>query len=136
MLRLAHKPILGRALPCQAPTWRFYLHQTQLLLAVVGCHSIFALGRHNCRQNALTLANLLLNHQPLQLILPVEGCRIIVASDGLWDVLTLSKAVKLVRSKPTSLAASTLVDAVKRDQRFMDDATVIVVDVLPPEVSG
>lgn len=59
-----------------------------------------------------------------------------MASDGLWDVLTLSKAVKLVRSKPASLAASTLVDAVKRDQRFMDDTTVIVVDVLPPEVSG
>jgi serine/threonine protein phosphatase PrpC len=39
-----------------------------------------------------------------QFVIPNNGCRIILASDGLWDVMTLSKAVKMVRSKPTESA--------------------------------
>lgn len=56
-----------------------------------------------------------------------------MASDGLWDVLTFSKAVKLTRSKPTGAAASALVTAVSRDLRTMDDASIIIIDMLPSE---
>lgn len=59
----------------------------------------------------------------------------IMASDGLWDILTLSKAVKMARPKTTELAASTLVNSVLRDLRFNDDTSVIVVDVLPSPLS-
>ncbi|GAX80483.1 hypothetical protein CEUSTIGMA_g7921.t1 [Chlamydomonas eustigma] len=66
-----------------------------------------------------------------QVLVPEEGCRVIMSSDGLWDILTLSKAVKMVRPKPNDSAAQTLVNATLRDQRFNDDTSVIVVDILP-----
>jgi hypothetical protein len=153
-------------------------------------------------------------HALLQVILPVEGSRVVMASDGLWDVLTFTKvylkfvctppfllttcgatrgrqhaaavcmrwrcledrqqlvvqtwvvtatpeahrccitltckqtdsvtkpacvwvdclqALKLTRSKPTGAAASTLVTAVSRDLRTMDDASIIIIDLLPTE---
>lgn len=68
-----------------------------------------------------------------QLILPREGCRVIMASDGLWDVLSYSKALKMTRSKPTGAAASTLITAVSRDLRTLDDASIVVIDLLPSE---
>jgi serine/threonine protein phosphatase PrpC len=68
-----------------------------------------------------------------QVLLPVEGCRVVMASDGLWDVLTFTKALKLTRSKPTGAAASALVTAVSRDLRTLDDASIIIVDMLPTE---
>ena len=70
-----------------------------------------------------------------QIIVPEQGCRVIMASDGLWDILTLSKAVKMARPKTTELAASTLVNSVLRDLRFNDDTSVIVIDVLPSPLS-
>ena len=63
--------------------------------------------------------------------MPVEGCRVLMASDGLWDVLSFSKAVKLTRTKPTGAAASALVNAVSRDLRTLDDASIVVIDILP-----
>ncbi|KAG1670124.1 hypothetical protein FOA52_013700 [Chlamydomonas sp. UWO 241] len=71
-----------------------------------------------------------------QVIVPRTGCRIIMASDGLWDVITLDKAIKLVRAKTASQAAQTLADSVLRDQRFMDDTSVIVVDILPLDIAS
>jgi len=68
-----------------------------------------------------------------QVLLPGEGCRVIMASDGLWDVLSFSKSAKLTRSKPTGASASALVSAVSRDLRTMDDASIIIIDVLPSE---
>lgn len=56
-----------------------------------------------------------------------------MASDGLWDVLSYTKALKLTRSKPTSAAASALITAVSRDLRTLDDASIIVIDLLPTE---
>jgi hypothetical protein len=43
------------------------------------------------------------------------------------------QALKLTRSKPTGAAASTLVTAVSRDLRTMDDASIIIIDMLPSE---
>lgn len=34
---------------------------------------------------------------PVQVMVPENGCRIIMSSDGLWDVLSLTKAVKIAR---------------------------------------
>jgi serine/threonine protein phosphatase PrpC len=42
-------------------------------------------------------------------MMPQQGCRLILASDGLWDLMTYSKAVTLTRSKPTSAATSALI---------------------------
>jgi len=71
-----------------------------------------------------------------QVLIPEQGCRVIMASDGLWDILSLSKAVKIARPKPTESAASTLVNSVMRDLRFNDDTTVIVIDALPTPTSN
>lgn len=71
-----------------------------------------------------------------QIMLPRDGCRVIMASDGLWDVLSYAKVLKLTRSKPTSAAASTLITAVSRDLRTLDDASIIVIDLLPSEATS
>ncbi|GFR48931.1 hypothetical protein Agub_g10936 [Astrephomene gubernaculifera] len=70
-----------------------------------------------------------------QLILPSEGARIIICSDGVWDLMSLSKAVKLCRFKPASAATAALMGAVSRDLRLLpqDDASIIVVDLLPSD---
>ena len=59
-----------------------------------------------------------------------------MASDGLWDVLTLSKAVKLARPKATHAAVAALLAAVTGQNRFSDDASIIVVDMIPPVSLG
>ncbi len=75
-------------------------------------------------------------HLPPQLVLPREGSRVIMASDGLWDVLSYTKALKMTRSKPTGAAASTLITAVSRDLRTLDDASIVVIDLLPSEATS
>jgi len=68
-----------------------------------------------------------------QVLAPHQGCRMIVASDGLWDVTSYSRAIKISRAKVGKEAACALVETVLRDQRFNDDTSVIVVDILPPD---
>ncbi|KAG2431718.1 hypothetical protein HXX76_009215 [Chlamydomonas incerta] len=79
-----------------------------------------------------------------QVLLPSNGARIIVCSDGVWDLMSLSKAVKLCRFKPASAATAALMGAVSRDLRLLkpsysgkvvilDDASIIVVDMLPSD---
>lgn len=41
--------------------------------------------------------------------MPPQGCRLILASDGLWDLMSYSKAVTMTRSKPTSAATQALI---------------------------
>lgn len=54
-----------------------------------------------------------------QVLLPSNGARIIVCSDGVWDLMSLSKAVKLCRFKPASAATAALMGAVSRDLRLL-----------------
>lgn len=68
-----------------------------------------------------------------QVVLPQEGSRLMVCSDGVWDLMNLSKAVKLCRLKTAAGATDTLMAAVSRDMRLLDDASIIVVDFLPSE---
>ena len=60
----------------------------------------------------------------------------IMASDGMWDVLTLSKAVKVARPLAAKAAATTLLECVTSQNRFNDDTSIIVVDVLPHGISS
>ncbi|KAG2449516.1 hypothetical protein HYH02_005659 [Chlamydomonas schloesseri] len=71
-----------------------------------------------------------------QVLLPSNGARIIVCSDGVWDLMSLSKAVKLCRFKPASAATAALMGAVSRDLRLLDDASIIVVDMLPSDATS
>eukprot|EP00798_Chlamydomonas_sp_ICE-L_P005307 gene5307-18551_t len=66
-----------------------------------------------------------------QFLVPVNGARLVIASDGLWDVLSCAKAARLIRTKPEKAAAAALLVAVQEDQRVMDDASIIVLDILP-----
>ena len=63
--------------------------------------------------------------------MPQRGCRVIIASDGLWDTMSHSRAVSLVRNKTPHAAAASLVETASKDVRIVDDTTVVVVDVLP-----
>ncbi|GIL52954.1 hypothetical protein Vafri_8690 [Volvox africanus] len=68
-----------------------------------------------------------------QVMLPHAGARVIICSDGVWDLMSLSKAVKLCRFKAAPAATATLMAAVSRDLRLLDDASIIVLDLLPSE---
>eukprot|EP00983_Pelagomonas_calceolata_P053940 1143502-Pelagomonas_calceolata.AAC.1 len=61
-----------------------------------------------------------------RVMMPPQGCRLILASDGLWDLMSYSKAVTMTRAKPTSAATAALI-------QVMDSASIIVVDLLPSE---
>eukprot|EP00798_Chlamydomonas_sp_ICE-L_P027871 gene27871-12048_t len=71
-----------------------------------------------------------------QLLIPAEGCRVISASDGLWDVLSLGKAAKLARPKSAEDAVQTLMSAVMKDLRTLDDTSIIILDCLPSKGSS
>ncbi len=65
-----------------------------------------------------------------KVLLPVTGCRLILASDGLWDAVPFSKSLAMVRSMKAQAAVNKLVDLAAQDLRVVDDVSVIVVDVL------
>eukprot|EP00208_Stichococcus_sp_RCC1054_P003755 CAMPEP_0206138556 /NCGR_PEP_ID=MMETSP1473-20131121/3407_1 /ASSEMBLY_ACC=CAM_ASM_001109 /TAXON_ID=1461547 /ORGANISM="Stichococcus sp, Strain RCC1054" /LENGTH=535 /DNA_ID=CAMNT_0053532023 /DNA_START=78 /DNA_END=1682 /DNA_ORIENTATION=- len=67
-----------------------------------------------------------------QMTLPTGGGRLVLASDGLWDLVKPHTAAHHVRGLPASKAASELVALAARNRKPRDDITVIVVDVLPP----
>jgi hypothetical protein len=70
------------------------------------------------------------------IVSPDEHARFIIASDGLWDVMTTQRAAMLIKNVADPLKASLLL-AVKarsiREYRAMkiDDITVLVIDVNP-----
>ena len=63
------------------------------------------------------------------------GCRVALASDGLWDFCSFQRAAKIVRGAATAqVAADALVALVEREseQRFgrlKDDTTVAVLEL-------
>ena len=68
---------------------------------------------------------------PMQIIVPSNGCRIIIATDGLWDVLNFKKVVTAARVYAAPSAASALITLVSREHRVIDDTSIIVLDMLP-----
>ena len=63
--------------------------------------------------------------------MPGDGCRLVLASDGLWDVLTFQRALGLIRNLPIWTTAAELVRIASKNQRVIDDTSVVVVDLLP-----
>ncbi|KAG1662588.1 hypothetical protein FOA52_002985 [Chlamydomonas sp. UWO 241] len=67
-----------------------------------------------------------------QILAPKHGCRVIIASDGLWDVITPSEAARLTRKQTASQAVRELTKAAASDRaRVIDDTSVICVDLIP-----
>ena len=71
-----------------------------------------------------------------QLRLPREGCRVIIASDGVWDSVDLHRCAKVARPYAAPEAAERIVTQAVRTQGGApkDDATCVVLDVLPAGV--
>jgi len=63
--------------------------------------------------------------------LPAGGCRVILASDGLWDAATARASAQRARGLPASRAASELVHMALRSRGLRDDVSVLVIDALP-----
>ncbi|KAI8463185.1 MAG: phosphatase 2C-like domain-containing protein [Monoraphidium minutum] len=69
-----------------------------------------------------------------QMLAPQDrALRFIIASDGLWDLMSYEKAAKGIRNKLPPEAAASMAAAVVRDKRMADDMSLIVLDVLPNE---
>mmetsp|Transcript_4588 Transcript_4588/g.29071 ORF Transcript_4588/g.29071 Transcript_4588/m.29071 type:complete len:612 (-) Transcript_4588:1238-3073(-) len=67
-----------------------------------------------------------------QITIPKTGCRMIVASDGLWDAMSLKAAANAARGSVPTTAAGLLVKGACKARGQRDDVTVIVVDFIPP----
>ena len=70
-----------------------------------------------------------------QILIPDQGCRLILASDGLWDNCSHSKVVSACRNLSTNEAAQHLCAiGTSKNARVKDDCSVIVVDILNPKL--
>eukprot|EP00884_Botryococcus_braunii_P001961 jgi/Botrbrau1/11766/Bobra.0195s0091.1 len=70
-----------------------------------------------------------------QLVVPVEGARLIVASDGVWDGFPKDQWLRHARSGNPETACRRIFSAIKTaHQGLKDDTTIIIADILPPNV--
>ncbi len=67
------------------------------------------------------------------MLLPKRPYRIILASDGLWDVLSFTKVARMSRGQPVDVAARMLVNEIVRELALVDDVTVVVIDIVPTD---
>ena len=74
------------------------------LIAAVGSPYIWPLMAYLCPPLFLTSSP-----PSCQVVIPDCGCRVIMASDGMWDHMSQSKAVQLVRGLDAEPAAAELV---------------------------
>lgn len=70
-----------------------------------------------------------------QMFVPLQGIRLIMASDGLWDLMDFDKAAKITRGCGTDSSAQALITAAANDRRMSDDVSVMVMDMLPEGTS-
>ena len=64
--------------------------------------------------------------------LPWRGSRVIIASDGVWDAFGTSESVaKYIRKEPADTSASLITKRAMVVQVAPDDASCIVVDIMP-----
>ncbi|CAE5956947.1 unnamed protein product [Arabidopsis arenosa] len=66
-----------------------------------------------------------------QVKLPDAGGRLIIASDGIWDILSSDMAAKACRGLSSELAAKLVVKEALRTKGLKDDTTCVVVDIVP-----
>eukprot|EP00798_Chlamydomonas_sp_ICE-L_P008571 gene8571-34005_t len=84
-----------------------------------------SIGDHDAGQEVVPVPHI------RQLMMPSSGSRLILGSDGLWDVLSQKAVAQQLKILTTKPAAASLMASVARDLRIQDDVTVIVVDILP-----
>lgn len=65
-----------------------------------------------------------------QVLLPKPPCRLIVASDGVWDALETTKACAAIRSHPLPKCAQFLCRKAVEQRIVHDDTSAIIVDFL------
>ncbi|XP_020584806.1 probable protein phosphatase 2C 69 isoform X2 [Phalaenopsis equestris] len=68
-----------------------------------------------------------------QVMLSNAGGRLIISSDGVWDVLSFESTLNCSRGHPADIAAKKIVKEAVQVKGLRDDTTCIVVDLLPPE---
>ncbi|XP_039069937.1 probable protein phosphatase 2C 12 isoform X1 [Hibiscus syriacus] len=68
-----------------------------------------------------------------QVKLSTAGGRLIISSDGVWDVLSAKVALDCCRGMPPDAAAAQIVKEAVQAKGLRDDTTCIVVDILPVE---
>ncbi|KAL3636953.1 hypothetical protein CASFOL_019252 [Castilleja foliolosa] len=68
-----------------------------------------------------------------QIKLSKAGGRLIIASDGIWDLVTSDNAAQSCRGLPADLAAKLVVKEALRSRGLKDDTTCLVVDIIPSE---
>lgn len=70
-----------------------------------------------------------------QLLLPQNGARLILASDGVWDALEPSRIAKNLKKKSRAKCAERLTHLIEQIQggELRDDATVSIIDILPKD---
>ncbi|CAN7019675.1 unnamed protein product [Brassica rapa subsp. trilocularis] len=61
------------------------------------------------------------------------GGRLIIASDGIWDILSSDMAAKACRGLSAELAAKLVVKEALRTKGLKDDTTCVVVDIVPSD---
>lgn len=66
-----------------------------------------------------------------QVSIPLEGARLIIGSDGLWDAIHPKTAAHHTREMPAAEAAHRLLALAIKKDKLKDDVTVVVVDFLP-----
>lgn len=68
-----------------------------------------------------------------QVKLSNAGGRLIIASDGIWDILSSDMAAKACRGLSAELAAKLVVKEALRTKGLKDDTTCVVVDIVPSD---
>ena len=71
-----------------------------------------------------------------QVRLPLEGARLLLASDGVWDALGMGRVARAARPHAAPEAADAVITAALVAQGHVprDDASIIIIDLLPPGV--
>lgn len=65
--------------------------------------------------------------------LSTAGGRLVISSDGVWDMLSFDAALDCCRGLSAETAAAQIVKEAVQVKGLRDDTTCIVVDILPPE---
>ncbi|XP_021742974.1 probable protein phosphatase 2C 12 [Chenopodium quinoa] len=68
-----------------------------------------------------------------QVRLSTAGGRLIIASDGVWDIISFEAALDCSRTMAAETAAVQIVKEAVQVKGIRDDTTCIVVDIFPPE---
>eukprot|EP00899_Mesostigma_viride_P007701 jgi/Mesvir1/16932/Mv15791-RA.1 len=69
-----------------------------------------------------------------QLRIPFCNCRIVVASDGVWDAMSNKAVYKAAIDQPTEKSAAKIIKETLKQRGLRDDTTCIVVDLFRPDV--